>query len=311
MEDQLSDSACRFEVPAELAGERLDRILAARLGQHSRARLQEWIRAGQVQVNGVCLPPKSRLSAGAVVEVTPPAPQADPRVEAQPIAIDIVYEDAELLVINKPPGLVVHPGAGRADGTLQNALLHHRPALQSVPRAGIVHRLDKDTSGLLMVAATESAHTALVRMLQARTVQREYLALVLGRVISGGTVDAPIGRDRRGRKRMGVRSDGRPAVTHYRVQARFARATLLTVRLETGRTHQIRVHLQQAGFPLVGDRQYGSRADPWRAVFARQALHACRLGLTHPASGAAMQWEAPPPPDMQALLDRLRDDEPR
>ena len=227
---------------------------------------------------------------------------------AEAIALDIVHEDAALLVLNKPAGLVVHPGSGNWQGTLLNGLLHHHPPLAGIPRAGIVHRLDKDTSGLLVVAKTLEAQTDLVRQLQARTVVRKYLALVYGEVARDGKVDAPIGRHLTQRTRMAVTEHGRAARTHYRVLERYAKATLLECSLDTGRTHQIRVHLQAIGHPLVGDPVYraGRGAAPGPlASFKRQALHAYRLGLVHPASGAAMQWEVPLPADMRALLDTL------
>ncbi len=292
----------------EDAGLRLDQALARRLPQHSRARLQQWMHAGRIRIAGRPVEPKQRVMGGERVTVAPlPAPEhAAARAEA--IALAIVHEDAALLVINKPPGLVVHPGAGNWSGTLLNALLHHAPSLAGVPRAGIVHRLDKDTSGLLVVAKTLEAQTALVRQLQKRTVKREYLALVHGRVRAGGTVAAPIGRDRRHRTRMAVATGGREAVTHYAVTERFAHTTLLACRLETGRTHQIRVHLASLGHPLVGDPTYGGarRGDKIAAAFKRQALHAERLALDHPASGKHVEWTAPLPADMATLLEALR-----
>jgi len=223
--------------------------------------------------------------------------------QAEAIDLDIVYEDDALLVINKPAGLVVHPGSGNWSGTLLNALLHHAPQLQGVPRAGIVHRLDKETSGLLVVAKTLEAQTDLVRQLQARTVKRHYLALVEGNVEQAGKVEAPIGRHPTTRTKMAVVSRGKPAVTHYSVLQRFARHTLIECRLETGRTHQIRVHMQSIGHPLVGDPTYGSKRVH---AFKRQALHAARLGLIHPVTHAAMEWEAPLPEDMHALLNAMK-----
>ncbi len=301
-----SDSCLSAEVPAELAGLRQDQILAALWPEHSRARLQGWIREGRVEINGQVLAVKTRLAAGCQVTLRRPPAQAVVANGAQDLPLDVLYEDAHLLILNKPAGLIVHPGAGRPDGTLLNALLHHRPALDQLPRAGIVHRLDKDTSGLMVVAASLEAHTALVRALQAREIAREYLALVFGRVISGGRVDAPIGRDGRERKRMAVRADGRASVTHYRVAERFADYTLLALRLESGRTHQIRVHMKHIGLPIVGDPVYGRRGDPWRARLGRQALHARRLSFLHPVSGEACQWEAPLPVDFDAILQALR-----
>lgn len=236
---------------------------------------------------------------------------------AQPIALEIVFEDEQLLVVDKPAGLVVHPAAGNRDGTLQNALLHHLPQLESVPRTGIVHRLDKDTSGLLVVAKTLLAHKSLVDQLQRRSLYREYRALVQGILVAGGTIDAPIGRDPLRRTKMAVVSGGRPAITHYRVQERFDTHTLLIVRLQTGRTHQIRVHMVHIRHPLVGDRTYGGRPRSPRSTdarlvealqeFPRQALHATALGCDHPLTGAAMYWETPLPGDMHTLLSLLRE----
>jgi len=231
---------------------------------------------------------------------------------------DIVYEDDEILIINKPAGLVVHPAAGNWNGTLVNALLNHEPQLNTLPRAGIVHRLDKETSGLLMVAKSLKAHHSLTCQLQERSISREYLALVKGWMTAGGTVDAPIGRHPVDRKRYAVRDDGKPAVTHYRLEQRFAKFTLIRVKLETGRTHQIRVHMAYIKYPLVGDPVYGGRfqlpADCSEALelalrgFKRQALHATRLGLVHPETGEYMEWEQPMPEDMQHLLEVLQQD---
>ena len=234
-------------------------------------------------------------------------PLSDPRATAfvaQPLPLSIVYEDEALIVVDKPAGLVVHPGSGNWDGTLANALLHHAPQLAGVARAGIVHRLDKDTSGLLVVAKTETAQTDLVRQLQARSVRREYLALVQGRVARGGRIDAPLGRHPVKRTSMAVVAAGKPAVTHYEVRERFAASTLLSCRLETGRTHQIRVHLASLKYPLVGDRTYGRRHG---IAFRRQALHAWRLALVHPVTRELVQWESPLPDDFAALLASLRE----
>jgi 23S rRNA pseudouridine1911/1915/1917 synthase len=252
---------------------------------------------------------------GARVQLQATPQPLDTPVQAQRIELDVVYRDDQLLVVNKPPGLVVHPAAGNRDGTLQNALLYADAALAAVPRAGIVHRLDKDTSGLLVVARTLQAHSSLVRQLAERTVKREYLALVGVEVVAGGRIEAAIGRHPVDRKRMAVRPGGKSAVTEYRVAARYQGFTLLSVRLETGRTHQIRVHLKHLGMPVVGDRTYGGRAryprgasPELRAVldaFPRQALHAARLGLQHPTSGGMLQWEAEPPADFRELLAAL------
>ncbi len=306
-------------VPESAAGRRLDQALAELFPDFSRSRLQQWIKAGEVTVDGVAeTRPRARLEGGETVEVEAELP-GEARCEPQDIPLDILYEDDAILVLNKPAGLVVHPAAGNPDGTLQNALLHHDPALAAVPRAGIVHRLDKDTSGLMVVARTLAAHHALVGQLQSRSVGREYLAVAVGVMTGGGTVEQPIGRHPVDRKRMAVVAHGgKPAVTHYRVVERFRGHTLLRVRLETGRTHQIRVHLAWLKHPLAGDPVYGGRPRlPAGAsallretllAFRRQALHAGRLSLVHPASGESMSWEAPPPEDFRALLEALRAD---
>ncbi|MFA6313429.1 MAG: 23S rRNA pseudouridine(1911/1915/1917) synthase RluD [Sterolibacterium sp.] len=304
-------------VPAECAGLRLDQALARMLPQHSRSRLQAWLREGRIVVQGIPgADAKSKIWGGERIQV---AAAADPRAEpdaAEDIALDIVHEDDDILVINKPAGLVVHPGSGNWQGTLLNALLHHAPQLAAVPRAGIVHRLDKETSGLLVVAKTLEAQTNLVRQLQARSVKRHYLALVHGAVERDGTVDAPIGRHPTQRIKMAVvaadgRGQGKEARTHYAVRERLVNASLLECRLETGRTHQIRVHMAAIKHPLVGDPVYGKRGSAADrsplAAFPRQALHAWRLALLHPRSGVEMAWEAPPPEDFASLLRALRE----
>ncbi len=301
-----------LSAPVEVAGRRLDQVLAQLLPQHSRTRLKGWIEAGFVTVNAVAaVDPSAKLRGGEHLEVTE---HADPRAtpfEPQAMDLAIVFEDASILVLNKPAGLVVHPGSGNRDGTLLNALLHRLPALAALPRAGIVHRLDKDTSGLMVVAKTQAAQTDLVRQLAARTVKREYLAVVHGDLARATTVDAPIGRHPTLRTSMAVVATGRPSRTHVELITRFGPATLVRCRLETGRTHQIRVHLTALGHPLLGDPTYrGGRAaaaslPPEARVFRRQALHAYKLGLTHPLSRAAMQWEAAPPPDFSALVAAL------
>ncbi|MBE0621618.1 MAG: 23S rRNA pseudouridine(1911/1915/1917) synthase RluD [Burkholderiales bacterium] len=293
------------DVPADCAGMRFDQALARMFPEHSRSRLAAWVKEGQVRLDHVEVDPKRKVWGGERVSLMVQPDSRETAQQAEAIALDIVHEDAALLVLNKPAGLVVHPGSGNWQGTLLNGLLHHHPPLAGIPRAGIVHRLDKDTSGLLVVAKTLEAQTDLVRQLQARTVVRQYLALVHGVVARDGSVDAPIGRHQTQRTRMAVTEHGRAARTHYRVLERYARATLLECSLDTGRTHQIRVHLQSIGHPLVGDPVYragrGTAPGPL-ASFKRQALHAYRLGLVHPVSGATMQWEAPLPEDMRALL---------
>ncbi len=306
-----------LELPAGTAGERFDAALAAALPQYSRARLQRWIGAGEVLLEGRKVLPRQRLAGGERVRVRAEF-SPDARVAAEAIALDIIHEDEALLVLNKPAGLVVHPGAGNPAHTLQNALLAHDAALAEVPRAGIVHRLDKDTSGLLVVARTPEVHLRLVAMLQRREIRREYVALVFGRPTAGGTIDEPIGRHRSVRTRMAVRRDGREAVTHFRIEERFRGHTLLRVQLQTGRTHQIRVHLAHVGYPIVGDGVYGGRRrqvagsdEALRAAlqaFRRQALHAQRLSFDHPLTGRHHTFEAPLPEDLDQLLAALRDD---
>ncbi|MCP5420433.1 MAG: 23S rRNA pseudouridine(1911/1915/1917) synthase RluD [Gammaproteobacteria bacterium] len=300
-----------LQIPEQCAGKRLDQVLADLLPMHSRSRLQQWIKAGDLLVDGRVTRPPVRVLGGEVVSgvLRLPVETAD-----RPQAIDfgLCYEDADLLVLDKPAGLVAHPAAGNPDGTLVNALLHHAPELAELPRAGLVHRLDKDTTGLLVVARNPRAHTALVRQLQARTLEREYAAVVNGVMVAGGTIDAPIGRHPVDRKRMAVTAGGKPAVTHYRVLRRFTAHTHVQVRLETGRTHQIRVHLAHLRFPLLGDPLYGGRphfpkglSESGRAVlenFQRQALHAQRLALTHPSTGRRLEWRAEWPADLRELL---------
>src|SRR5690348_4637027 len=305
-------------LPADAAGLRLDQALARALPQYSRARLQGWIEAGAVRVDGRQLRAKDKVLGGEQIEVAARL-EADERVvpEAQPLAV--VHQDRALFVINKPAGMVVHPGAGNLRHTLQNALLALDPKLALVPRAGLVHRLDKDTSGLLVVARTPEAHARLVAALAEREIERTYLAICLGVMTGGGTVDAPIGRHRSQRTRMSVRSDGREAVTHYRIVKRYRAHTLVQVQLETGRTHQIRVHMAHIGYPIIGDPVYGGRrrlpagCSPALAAvlgaFPRQALHAARLALTHPMTGRALEWEAPVPEDMERLLAALDQDQ--
>ncbi|MBU1190737.1 MAG: 23S rRNA pseudouridine(1911/1915/1917) synthase RluD [Gammaproteobacteria bacterium] len=309
--------ALSAQIPATAAGQRLDQVLAELFPDYSRSRLQQWVRAGEVLVDGAQRKAKDRVLGGEQIRIAAELEEAT-GVMAQDITLDVVYEDQDLLVINKPAGMVVHPAAGNPDGTLQNALLHYDASLNTVPRAGIVHRLDKDTSGLLVVARNLTAHQSLVAQLQARTVKREYLALVWGLLVAGGTVDAPIGRHSTDRKRMAVTSFGKPAITHYRIETRYRGHTLVRVNLETGRTHQIRVHMTHLRYPLLGDPVYGGRprvpagmsATARAAVLAfnRQALHATRLSLRHPANDEVMEWHAPLPADMVEIIRVLEED---
>jgi len=295
-------------------GRRLDQALAELLPDYSRSRLKEWILAGSVRLDGAAPEPRTRVAAGQQVELDATVEESG-SVAAQPVAFDVVHEDEHVLVVAKPAGLVVHPGAGNADATLENGLRHRWPALAELPRSGLLHRLDKDTSGLVLVAKTLPAHTHLTRDLQEREVTREYRAIVNGVVTAGGTVDAPIGRHPTQRLRMAVVDGGREAVTHYRVLGRFAAHSFLAVRLESGRTHQIRVHMAHAGFPIVGDPAYGGRPrvpagapqsliDTLRG-FRRQALHACALRFHHPVTGEPLAFTAAMPQDMRHLLAAL------
>lgn len=306
--------------PEQMAGMRLDQVLAELFPDYSRSRLQTWIKGGRVLVDGKPLKAKDRLYGGEHIELYAEAEQVL-QCLAEDIPLQVIYEDEALLIVDKPAGLVVHPAAGNWQGTLQNALLHHEPSLAALPRAGLVHRIDKDTSGLLMVAKTLQAHNSLVVQLQARTIHREYLAVVVGRMTAGGSVDQPLGRHPVDRKRFAVRETGKPAVSHYRVMERFTGHTLIQVRLETGRTHQIRVHMEAIHYPLVGDPVYAGRfrlppncserlAEVLRG-FSRQALHAAQLGLEHPLSGEYCQWQSPLPEDMQRLLAALREHDER
>ncbi len=311
-----ADDLIRRELRIDMddVGSRLDVALARRLPDFSRSRLQAWIDEGWVWLDGRPAQRKERLRGGELVRLEARLPRSD-QFLPEPIALQVVFADEHLLVIDKPPGLVVHPAAGNWSGTLLNGLLHRSPALATLPRCGIVHRLDKDTSGLLVVARTPLAHTSLVQQLRERTVTREYRALVVGEPIAGGSVDAPIGRHPVRRTAMAVTRSGRPARTDYRILARYPGHTLLGVRLHTGRTHQIRVHMAHIGFPLVGDPTYGARRGPRTGMgveadaavraFPRQALHAIKLGLVHPANAEVMTWETPIAPDFAALLGRL------
>lgn len=301
-------------VPEDYAGLRFDQVLAKCFPEHSRSRLTQWIKQGDVTLNGVSCQPKSKVAGGEQIQINTTVMPTHEDL-AQAIPLNIVYEDEALLVINKPAGLVVHPAAGNRHSTLLNALLHHAPEVRLLPRAGIVHRLDKDTTGLMVVAKTLPAHTELVAALQRRAFEREYIALAAGEMIAGGTVDAPIGRHPYQRIKMAVTDAGKHAVTHYRCKKRYNGFTLLHVKLETGRTHQIRVHMAHQGYPLVGDALYGWRCrlpaqshPELQSVllgFQRQALHARALGFMHPVTAEKMFWEAPLPDDFAALLPYL------
>lgn len=315
-------------IPEALQGLRLDQALAKLIPEYSRSQLQQWIKSGQVSVNRD-IQTHVRYAVQAEDEIYLHATlTAQSDWQAQALPLTIVYEDDDIIVINKSAGLTVHPGAGNPDQTLVNALLHHDQRLEHVPRAGLVHRLDKDTTGLLVVARTLAAHNQLVQALQAREIKREYQALVNGTIISGNTVDAAIGRHPRKRTLMAVVPGGKPAVTHYRVLEKFPAHTLLRLQLETGRTHQIRVHMQHIKHPIVGDPIYGKWYFPNKISnrdsdrfhsekfetakqlfldFKRQALLAWRLSLAHPVSGEILSWEAPLPDDMQAIVSALRD----
>lgn len=304
-------------VPDQASGRRFDAVLAELFPEYSRSRLAEWIKSGDALLDGRQARPRDPVRGGETVTLIA-AQEIQTRSEPEDIALDILHEDADVFVLNKPAGLVVHPGAGNPAGTLVNALLHRDPALAMLPRAGIVHRLDKDTSGVMVVARTLPAHTALVEQLSAREVHRQYLAVVVGALVSGGTVNAPIDRHPRDRLRQAVREDGREAVTHYRLRERFRAHTLLECRLETGRTHQIRVHMAHIKHPIVGDPLYGgplklpkgATAELIEALrgFRRQALHAETLEFAHPASGEPIRCSAPVPADMLALVASLRED---
>lgn len=305
------------EVPYEMGGQRLDQVAALLFAEHSRSRLSAWIKEGLLTVDGAVLRPRDIVHGGSLL-VLKAEQEAQGEWIAQDIELNIVYEDDQILVIDKPAGLVVHPAAGHADGTLLNALLHHVPDIINVPRAGIVHRLDKDTTGLMVVAKTIEAQTRLVDQLQKRSVSRIYECIVIGVITSGGKINAPIGRSSSQRQRMAVSDGGKPAVSHYRVLERYRSHTHVRVKLETGRTHQIRVHMSHIGYPLVGDPVYGGRfrippaANPSMVQtlkeFPRQALHARFLELDHPVTGERMKWQSPLPDDFVWLLTLLRQD---
>jgi len=304
-----------FVISSELSDQRLDQAAARLMPEHSRSRLQGWIKSGALTVNSKGYRPRDKVMLGDKLELNA-EPEVQVTWEAEEISLNIIYEDEHLLVINKPAGLVVHPAAGHAAGTLVNAVLNRAPEVENLPRAGIVHRLDKDTSGIMVVARSLIAHTSLVDQLQTRTMGREYEAIVVGTLTGGATVNAPIGRHPHERKKMAVVTSGKPAVTHYRLLERFAAHTHVRCKLESGRTHQIRVHMAHVKHPLVGDPAYGGRlrlpkgtTEELRevlAAFNRQALHAQRLTLVHPKTGETMSWEAPLPEDMRVLISALR-----
>ena len=305
-------------VPAEYAGERLDRAAALLFDDYSRVELTRWISAGELTIDGQTAKPKVRVLGGEVLALSGQRTLREAWQEAQPIALNLLYEDEHMLVINKPVGLVVHPGAGNPSGTLVNGLLHHRESLSRLPRAGVVHRLDKDTSGVMVIAASELAQLRLTRMIQGRKVHREYVCVCEGRMVAGQDVDKPIGRDPHVRTRQAVRDDGKPAFTEFRVRERFRAHTLVDAKLHTGRTHQIRVHMQSIGYPLVGDRRYGARGrlPPGASTelialvhgFGRQALHAGHLEFDHPITKEPMSFDAPWADDFVTLVEGLRDD---
>ena len=304
-------------IPDAAAGRRFDAVLAELFPEYSRSRLSAWIKAGDVLLDGAPARPRDLVRGGEAVSLNA-EPEDQTLAEPEDIPLDILYEDSEVFVLDKPAGLVVHPGAGNPTGTLVNGLLYRDPRLAALPRAGIVHRLDKDTSGVMVVARTLQAHAALVAQLSARDVHRQYLAVVVGALVSGGTADAAIDRHPRDRIRMAVREDGKDAVTHFRLRERFHAHTLLECRLETGRTHQIRVHMAHLRHAIVGDPLYGGplrlprgASDELVATlrgFKRQALHAETLEFVHPASGEPVRVAAPVPADLQALLKALRAD---
>jgi len=308
-------------IPNRLIGQRIDSAMAQLLPDYSRSKITNWVRAGSALINGKSFKPKEKVLGGEIVALSIQAERTN-EWKAEDIAIDVVFEDDDIIVINKPVGLVTHPGAGNWTGTLANALLYYDPALATLDRAGIVHRLDKNTSGLMVVARSELAQKNLVEQLQTHAVSREYSAIVYGHMISGGTVDAPIGRDSKDRIRQAVveEGEGKDAVTHYRVIDRFAHHTHVKCILETGRTHQIRVHMSFIDHPLVADAMYGGKIRfPKKADdkikealkgFNRQALHAKKLTLTHPISGETMSWKAPLPNDMQSLIKVLEEFDP-
>lgn len=314
MSSDISQLKLTIVVPQNLDNYRLDLALSTLLPEYSRARIQEWIKAGYVAVDEKKIRSKDKVFISQTIDI-----QAEiatiTKLQAQSIALNIIYEDQDIIIVNKPAGLVTHPGAGNEDHTLLNALLYRYPELSTLPRAGIIHRLDKDTSGVMVVTRNLVSHHKLVADLQKREIKREYEAIIRGTLLTGGTVDAPIGRHQSKRTHMAVRSSGKPAVTHYRIIKRFSHHTHLRVMLETGRTHQIRVHLSHIGYPIVGDPTYGNSNKMSEKLpielrdkldsYKRQALHAKRLELRHPSSNKIMSWETQPPQDFQELLAAL------
>lgn len=314
----MPDSPVNMIIPEDMAGQRLDVALATLFPDYSRNRLKQWILQGQVLVNGLPVKPREKLAGNEALQITFESAEQEYQCNPEAIDLDIIYEDESLIIVNKPAGFVVHPAAGHYSGTLQNALLHYDSSLEQVPRAGIVHRIDKDTTGLLVVARDLIMHKRLVRMLQKRDIHREYQAVVHGVLTGGGKVDAPIGRHARDRVRMAVRENGKASITHYRVHQRFREHTHIDVQLDTGRTHQIRVHMQHIRHSIVGDPVYSGRQRiPAQASdtfiqtfrgFKRQALHAWQLTLPHPKTGDVMSWQAPLPEDFSLLLAALEQD---
>jgi len=302
-------------IPEEMSGKRLDQALAKLLPEHSRARLQGWIRDGYVLIDKKIMRPRDKIQGGEQVEIQA---EIEVQISASPenIPLEIIFEDEYLIIINKPAGLIVHPGAGNPQHTLMNALLHHDQKLDQIPRAGIVHRLDKDTSGLLVIARTPQSHTSLVKQLQTRDMHREYVTIVSGVMTAGGTIDQPIGRHPKHRTRMAIVKNGRTAITHYRIIRKYRHHTQLQVNLETGRTHQIRVHMTWYHHPIIGDPVYGAKKQLVKGMdsnlanivtaFPRQALHARAIQLLHPHSDELMTWEAPIPEDITELIDSLK-----
>lgn len=317
----MTDTTSRIlTIPSNAGGQRLDIALQQILPEHSRSRLQAWIKDGLVTLNQTTVTAKTRVWGGEEVKINLPKSHQEYAFQPENIPLDIVFEDDAMMVINKPSGLVVHPAAGNWHGTLLNAILYHAPQLSEIPRCGIVHRLDKDTSGLLVIAKTLEAQTSLVRQLQARTVKREYRAIVWGQLWRNGTINQPVGRNPHNRLKMAIVRSGKPAVTRYEVLERFGTNTYLRCNLETGRTHQIRVHMQHLKAPLVGDPLYGiGNIIPHKLMtetlkqvilhFNRQALHAIKLGLLHPITEQAMEWQIELPEDMKVLLDAMRCDD--